>query len=115
MGRAALASINDHSPGPSVGAKGISFENRIAIASLVTAVAVLLAASTLFIFEQWHAQRTDLAHDQAALTGVLASEIAPAAARGDAAEARKVLATSAAWPRVQSAALLDSTGRPLAS
>ena len=114
MGRAVLASINDQTPGPSVGAKGITFENRIAIASLVTAVAVLLTASTLFIFEQWHAQRSDLAHDQVALTGVLANEIAPAAARGDAAEARKVLANSAAWPRVQTAVLLDPAGHPLA-
>jgi signal transduction histidine kinase/ActR/RegA family two-component response regulator len=109
-----LASINDHSPGPSIGAQGISFENRIAIASLVTAVVVLLAASTLFIFEQWQAQRTDLVHDQAALTQVLASQIAPAAARGDAAAAARVLATTAAWPGIQSAVVLDPAGHPLA-
>jgi two-component system, sensor histidine kinase len=109
-----LASINDHSSGPSVGAQGISFENRIAIASLVTAVVVLLTASTLFIFEQWQAQRTDLLHDQSALTQVLASQIAPAAAMGDAAAASHVLATTAAWPGIQSAVVLDPVGRPLA-
>jgi len=100
--------------GPSVGARGISFENRIAIASLVTAVVVLLAASTLFIFEQWQAQRTDLTHDQTALTQVMASELAPAAARGDAATAQVVLSKLSAWPGIQSAVVLDTTGRPLA-
>ena len=79
-GPAALASIYDQASGPSVGARGISFENRIAIASLVTAVVVLLTASTLFIFEQWQAQRTDLLHDQISLTQVMATEIAPATA-----------------------------------
>jgi signal transduction histidine kinase/ActR/RegA family two-component response regulator len=109
-----LTSINDHSSGPSVGAQGISFENRIAIASLVTAVVVLLAASALFIFEQWQAQRADLIHDQAALTKVLANQIAPAAAHGDAAGAARVLATTAAWPGIRSAVVVDAAGRPLA-
>jgi hypothetical protein len=39
--------------GSSVGARGVSFENRIAISALVTAVVVLFTASGLFIVEQW--------------------------------------------------------------
>jgi signal transduction histidine kinase/AmiR/NasT family two-component response regulator len=98
-----------------VGARGISFENRIAIASLVTAVVVLLTASALFIFEQWQAQRTDLLRAQVALTRVMATEVAPAAARGDARTAAEVLGTLAASPDdIQSAVLIDAAGKPLA-
>ena len=61
-----MPSMNDQQTGPSVGARGISFENRIAVASLVTAVVVLLTASALFIFEQWQTQRADLFHSQVA-------------------------------------------------
>jgi signal transduction histidine kinase/AmiR/NasT family two-component response regulator len=100
--------------GPSVGARGISFENRIAIASLVTAVVVLLTASALFIFEQWQAERADLVHGQAALTEVMARETAPAVASGDAAGAERLLSTLSAWPNIQSATILDNAGRPLA-
>jgi len=114
MGRVTLASIGEQASGPSVGARGISFENRIAIASLVTAVVVLLTASALFIFEQWQAQRTDLLHDQNALTEVIAKEIAPAASAGDIDTARQILATLAASPNIQSAHILDGLGRPLA-
>jgi len=113
-GPAALASIYDQASGPSVGARGISFENRIAIASLVTAVVVLLTASTLFIFEQWQAQRTDLLHDQISLTQVMATEIAPATARGDALAATRILSTLSASPSIQSARVLDGRGRLLA-
>jgi two-component system, sensor histidine kinase len=114
MGRAVLASVNDQLTGPSVGARGISFENRIAIASLVTAVVVLLTASALFIFEQWQAQRADLVQDQVAMTRVMATEVAPAAARGEVAAAAQVLETLSAAPGIQSAVLTDAAGRPLA-
>ena len=113
-GRAALTITNDQVSGPSVGARGISFENRIAIASLVTSVVVLLTASTLFIFEQWQAQRSDLLHDQMALTQVMASEIAPAVAGSDARAAARILDTLAASPNIQSADVADVNGRPLA-
>jgi signal transduction histidine kinase/CheY-like chemotaxis protein len=106
--------MSDQLSGPSVGARGISFENRIAIASLVTAVVVLLTASALFIFEQWQAQRTDQMHDQVTLTQVMATEIAPAAARGDAQAAGHVLATLSASPGIEYARLLDIRGRLLA-
>jgi signal transduction histidine kinase len=109
-----LASISEQASGPSIGARGISFENRIAIASLVTAVVVLLTASALFIFEQWQAQRADLLHDQIGLTEVIAKEIAPAAAVSDARGAQQILATLAASPGIQSASLADGRGIPLA-
>ncbi|HEX4183811.1 MAG TPA: ATP-binding protein [Caulobacteraceae bacterium] len=106
--------MNDQLSGPSVGARGITFESRIAIASLVTAVVVLLTASTLFIFEQWQAQRADALHDQATLTQVLATELAPAAGGDDVPAASRVLGTLAATPSIQSAVLRDVAGKTLA-
>ena len=73
--------------GSSVGARGVSFENRIAISALVTAVVVLVTASALFIVEQWQSGQIDLRRNQSTLTQVVANQLATAVARGDAAAA----------------------------
>ena len=53
------AGMTDEDFKPAVGARGVSFENRIAITALVTAVVVLVPmASVLFVLEQWRAGRS---------------------------------------------------------
>ena len=53
--------MSEEDTGSVVGARGLSFENRIAISSLVTAVVVLIAATGLFMLEQYQAEQRDLA------------------------------------------------------
>ena len=99
--------------GSGVGARGVSFENRIAITALVTAVVVLVTASILFIVEQWQSGQVDLRRHEAALTEIMAGEIAPAQARGDLGAEQKMLAQLVAAPEVRSADLFDAQGRRL--
>ncbi|HLI65074.1 MAG TPA: ATP-binding protein [Caulobacteraceae bacterium] len=99
--------------GSKVGARGVSFENRIAIAALVTAVVVLVTASVLFIVEQTQSGQTDLRKHETSLTAVVADQVAPLVASGDAAAERRALAALAASPEVTSAALYDMTGKRL--
>jgi signal transduction histidine kinase/ActR/RegA family two-component response regulator len=97
--------------GSSVGARGVSFENRIAIAALVTAVVVLVTASALFIVEQWQSGQIDLKRDQATLTQIMADQIAPVAARGDVPAERRMLSELVASPQVHAAVLYDTQSR----
>ncbi len=99
--------------GPTVGAQGVTFETRIAIAALVTAVVVLVTASGLFIFEQWQAERRNLSNDQAVLTQMLAGELAPVLLHNDPDAARRALWSVQTPPQLR-AVLLDRWGRPLA-
>jgi len=97
--------------GSGVGARGVSFENRIAISALVTAVVVLVTASLLFIVEQWQSGQVDLRRNEAALTQIMAGEVAQAQAHGDRATAQKMLAQLVAAPEVRSVDLYDAQGR----
>jgi signal transduction histidine kinase/ActR/RegA family two-component response regulator len=105
--------MDEEDRGPTIGARGVTFETRIAIAALLTAVVVLVTASGLFIFEQWQAERRNLSNDQAVLTQVLAGEIAPAMASGDAEAARRALWSVQAPPQLR-VMLLGADGKPLA-
>jgi two-component system, sensor histidine kinase len=97
--------------GSGVGARGVSFENRIAISALVTAVVVLVTASLLFIVEQWQSGQVDLRRNEAALTQIMAAEVASAEAQGDRATEQKMLAQLVAAPEVRSVDLFDVQGR----
>jgi signal transduction histidine kinase/ActR/RegA family two-component response regulator len=97
--------------GSSVGARGVSFENRIAITALVTAVVVLVTASALFIVEQWQSGQIDLKRNQSTLTQIVANQLATAVARGDAPAEQKMLSELAASPEVHSAVFFDTQGR----
>jgi two-component system, sensor histidine kinase len=97
--------------GPGVGARGVSFENRIAIAALITAVVVLVAASALFIVEQWQSGQVDLRRNQAALTKIIADQLSDAVARGDVQAEQKMLSGLVASPSVRSAHLIDAENR----
>ena len=105
--------MDEEDRGPTVGAQGVTFETRISIAALLTAVVVLVAASGLFLFEQWQAERRNLSNDQAVLTQMLAGELAPVLLRNDADSARRALWSVQAPPQLR-AVLLDRRGRPLA-
>ena len=98
---------------PMIGARGVTFETRIAIAALLTAVVVLVTASGLFIFEQWRAERRNLSNDQAVLTQMLAGELAPLLSSNDPRAARRAL-WSVQAPAQLRAVLLDAGGRELA-
>jgi signal transduction histidine kinase/ActR/RegA family two-component response regulator len=98
--------------GSSVGARGVSFENRIAISALVTAVVVLVTASGLFIIEQWQSGQIDLKRNQAALTRIVGHQLAAAVARGDAAAEQTMLKDLVASPEVHAAVVLNAEGHP---
>ena len=106
--------MSEQASAPSVGARGISFENRITIAALITAVVVLLTASGLFVLEQWQAERSTLSRGQSTLTRIVATAVAPAAARGDARSVRQTLTILTEAHVIQSAYALDDRGRLLA-
>jgi signal transduction histidine kinase len=105
--------MDEEGRGPTVGAHGVTFETRIAIAALLTAVVVLVTASGLFIFEQWQAERRNLSNDQAVLTQMLAGELAPVLSSNAPEAARRALWSVQAPPQLR-AVLLDAKGRPLA-
>ncbi|MDR3507247.1 MAG: ATP-binding protein [Caulobacteraceae bacterium] len=102
----------DHEPGPMVGARGITFEQRVAISALATSIAVLLMASGLFIFAQWRAERSDLAHARTALAQVMSAQVTPALARGDLASVKRDLSNLAATPGVRLAEIQAPNGAP---
>ncbi len=106
--------MSEQESGPTVGARGISFENRIAITALVTAIVVLLTASAMFILEQWQAEQRDLKHQQATLAQMVSVSVAPIAATGDAASVQRVLSILATAPSVRSAEVTDPAGHVLA-
>jgi signal transduction histidine kinase/ActR/RegA family two-component response regulator len=106
--------MDEQESGPTVGARGISFENRIAISALVTAIVVLLTASALFILEQWQAERRDANRHASALVQVVAAGVAPFAASEDAAGAGRMLASLSADHAVRAAEVKDARGRSLA-
>jgi signal transduction histidine kinase/ActR/RegA family two-component response regulator len=105
--------MDEQETGPTVGARGISFENRIAITALVTAVVVLLAASVLFILEQWQTESHELKRQEGAIVKVVSSAVAPFAAKDDADGVRRVLANLAEAPVVRTARVLDAGGHSL--
>ncbi len=97
--------------GSSVGARGVSFENRIAISALVTAVVVLFTASALFIVEQWQSGQIDLKRNQSTLTQVVADQLATAVVRGDLAAQQKMMRELVGSPEVHAVTLYDAHGR----
>jgi len=92
----------------------LSFQNRIAVAALITAVAVLLAASMLFMAQQWRTEHAHFVQAQGRLAGVVASAVAPAMARHDTRELQRTLDSLRADPQVRAARIVDLSGRDLA-
>jgi len=105
--------MDEDETGSIVGARGLSFENRIAISSLVTAIVVLIAATGLFMLEQWQAEQRDMRRNQATISSVIADQIAPVVARGDAAATRAMLTPLVAKPELRAADVVDPAGRTI--
>jgi len=97
-----------------IGARGLSFENRIAISSLVTAVVVLIAATGLFMLEQYQAEQRDLRRGQTEMAEVMAAELAQPMALGDRGAIHNMLVTLVTAPEVTAAQVLDPQGRLVA-
>jgi signal transduction histidine kinase len=90
------------------------FQARVASVALITTVAVLLAACTTFMIQQWAVSRQETKAVSAAMNAVVAQIAAPALARGDEAAARRAVESLIAAPGVRSASLIDDQGRILA-
>ncbi len=91
------------------------FQARIASVALVTTVAVLLAACTTFMIQQWAVSRQESKATTTAMNVVVARIAAPALASGDADAARKAVGAVLDAPGVQSATLLDPAGKVVAT
>ena len=105
-----LTSIDELEPGPTIGARGITFEHRIAITALATAIAVLALASAMFTFEQWRAERSNQIRARTVLTTLMANEVAPALARGDLSKVQGEAAEFSVVPGVREALVHNVTG-----
>ena len=93
---------------------GLTFQTRIAVVALITAVAVLLAACLLFMLQQWRTERTHLIQNQTIAAQVAAGEIGSDLDR-DPAGVRIHLQSLGVDPRIRSAVFFDSRGRPAAA
>ena len=94
--------------------RGLSFQSRIAVVALVTAVAVLMAACLLFMLQQYRTERAHLLQNETILAEVAARDIASAMSTRDRDRLDAGLEALKADPRIHSAALRDSSGRILA-
>ncbi|MDB5451830.1 MAG: hybrid sensor histidine kinase/response regulator, partial [Caulobacteraceae bacterium] len=88
----------------------VSFESRIAAVALLTAVAVLVTASSAFIVEQWRAEKLVNDRTYAAVGGMLAANAASEVSNANPQGAKAVFAALANLPKVQSADLTDAGG-----
>jgi signal transduction histidine kinase/ActR/RegA family two-component response regulator len=94
---------------------GISFQSRITVVAMITAVAVLLAACAAFIAEQWRAVQADHLDQQSAVTTVVAAGPSIANAyRVPGGANRPFARLRAAYPAFTAAYLLDPQGRAIA-
>ena len=94
--------------------QGLSFQTRIAVVALMTAVAVLMAACLMFMFEQWRTERSHFIQSQTLLARIVASNAARDIEHDGGADYRADLAGLNVDPRMRSAVIVDLAGRPLA-
>ena len=92
-----------------------SFQSRIAGMALLTAVAVLLAASAVFILQQWMSERIALRRHQTAVVRVIADQAGRLADVGDPIWAQDALAPLSKTPNIGGAYLFGPDGKLLAS
>ncbi|CAN5218449.1 ATP-binding protein [soil metagenome] len=93
----------------------VSFESRIAAVALLTAVAVLIAASAAFILEQWRAEGVVNQRTNTAVVSMLAADAQDDLLRGNAGEAQNVFAALGSLHKIASADLVDARGQVVAS
>ena len=92
-----------------------SFQSRIAGMALLTAVAVLLAASAVFILQQWMTERITLRRHQTAVVRVIADAAGRLADAGDPRWADDALAPLSKTPNIGGAYLFGPDGKLLAA
>jgi signal transduction histidine kinase/FixJ family two-component response regulator len=93
---------------------GLSFQSRVAVVALVTAVAVLLGACMLFMLQQWRTERAHFIQSQQMLAGVEAADISSEMRRQPAAVPAALQALNGDQ-RLSSAELVGPNGARLAS
>ena len=93
--------------------RGLSFQSRIAVVALITAVAVLMAACLLFMLQQYRTERAHLLQNESILAEIAAREIASALPSNDRDRLGAGLEALKADPRIRSAVARDSSGRIL--
>jgi signal transduction histidine kinase/ActR/RegA family two-component response regulator len=91
---------------------GLSFQTRITVAAMATAVGVLMVACALFTAEQWSAEQAGLKQHERFVAGALTDKLAAAADAGSMNATMQGLALS---PRIVSAALMDNQGKVIST
>ncbi len=89
---------------------GLSFQSRIAVVALVTAVVVLLGACTLFMLQQWRTERAHFLQSQQSLARIAAAEISWELKRGDRDDAMAALRALNGDARLVTATLVGPAG-----
>jgi signal transduction histidine kinase len=95
--------------------RGLTFQSRIAVVALVTAVAVLLAACSLFMLQQWRTERAHFIQSHQELARISAAEISEGLRRGDRNDALTALKALKDDPRLLDAKLVGPDGAPAAN
>ena len=99
---------------PGMPLRGISFQSRIAVVALVTAVVVLLGACTLFMLQQWRTERSHFLQSQESLARIVAADISWELGHGDRADGLATLNSLKQDPRLLGAELLGAKNAPVA-
>ena len=113
LGTAAAIHPDDEQE-PGLPVRGISFQSRIAVVALVTAVVVLLGACTLFMLQQWRTERSHFVQSQQSLARIVAAEISWEMSHGDRADSLAALNSLKQDPRLLGADLLGAKDAPVA-
>ena len=92
---------------------GISFEERIATAAMITALGVLLAACLVFSLTQWQAEARLSREARTTEAQLIANEIARPLSEGNLAAVRQTLAGVASVEGVKRVLVIDPQGKPL--
>jgi signal transduction histidine kinase len=93
---------------------GLSFQTRIAVVALVTAVAVLMCACALFMLQQWRTERAHFLQSERALAAVAAEQVSDRLRGGATADVGGAVLALRSAPEVLAATLTDRQGRRLA-
>ncbi|HEX4095869.1 MAG TPA: hypothetical protein VHX64_04025, partial [Caulobacteraceae bacterium] len=93
--------------------QGLSFQSRIAVVALVTAVVVLMGACVLFMLQQWRTERAHFIQSQQTLAHIAAAQISGDLVRGDRAGGPAALQALRDDRRLVSARLAGPDGAPL--
>jgi signal transduction histidine kinase/FixJ family two-component response regulator len=111
----ALAPESAGGPGQAdrVPVPGMTFQSRVAVVALVTAVVVLMGACMLFMLQQWRTERAHFLQAQQTLARITATEISGALGRGDSAGSMGALKALKDDPRLIGAELLGPDGKPV--